>query len=433
MKIKNNKVAILGFGVEGKDAARYLLSQGCEVWVFDQKEENKLDFSGIDKKKLKVVTGPNYLKQGLSNFDMIVRSPGFYRFLPVILEAEKKGVEISSAIKIFFDLCPGKIIGVTGTKGKGTTCTLIYEILKSAGKDVYLAGNIGKPCLDLLKRFKKTSFAIMELSSFQLIDLNKSPHIAVVLNITTDHLDWHKNRDEYVNAKKNIVSHQTSLDFSIINSEYQTSKSFSKVAKGKVIYFSKKTLNKKYKEKLLLRGEHNLENIAAAVEVAKVLKIDERTLINTIQNFKGLEHRLELVGSVDGRTFYNDSFATNPQPVMAAVKSFDEPLTLILGGSDKELNYDDLASFLKSKENVQTIILIGQIAGVIKKSLNKFNFDRPIIDLGMTTATKMVSEAYKNSPKGGVILLSPGSASFGMFKDYKDRGNQFKKEVLALS
>ena len=433
MKTKNKKAAILGFGIEGKDAAKYLLGQGWEVVVFDQKEERELDFSGIDKKRLIITSGPNYLKSGLNNFDVIIRSPGFYRFLPILIEAEKNGVEISSALKIFFDLCPAKIIGVTGTKGKGTTSTLIYEILKMSGKDVYLAGNIGKPYLELLDKVKKDSFVVMELSSFQLIDLTQSPHIAVVLNVTVDHLDWHKNEEEYVEAKKNILSHQTSNDFAVINSEYKSSKNFAEVAGGKVVYFSKRQLDNKFKEKLLLRGEHNLENIAAAVTVARTIGIDDKTIIKVVQSFKGLEHRLELVGEVEGRIFYNDSFATNPQPVMAAVKSFSEPITLILGGSDKGLNYDELGKFLKSRKNVKTLILIGQISEVIKKSFTKCRFQNTIVDLGMTTMQKIIEVAIKNTPKGGVVLLSPGSASFGMFKNYKERGNQFKKEVLTLS
>jgi UDP-N-acetylmuramoylalanine--D-glutamate ligase len=407
------KIAILGYGLEGQDAEKYFKKQRAEITVLDKK---------FDK---------NYL-ENLSSFDLIIRSPGVYRFLPELVEAEKAGIEISSAIKIFFENCQAKIIGVTGTKGKGTTATLIYEILKKAGKDVYLAGNIGKPYLELLPIIHNSSYVILELSSFQLIDLNKSPQIAAVLNITTDHLDWHKNREEYVNAKKNIVSHQTTSDWAVINKQYETPKSFANETKGQVVFFSKNELEEKYKKNLLLRGEHNLENIAAAVAVAKILKIEDEDILEILSSFKGLEHRLELVGEKAGITFYNDSFATGPQPTIAAIKSFTEPITLILGGYDKGLDYQELCQEISKRKNIEKIILIGDIREKLKKELEKNIFSGKIIDLKYSKMDKIVENAYKNISKGGVVLLSPAAASFDMFKDYKDRGNQFKKAASNL-
>lgn len=405
----NKKIAILGYGIEGQDAEKYLKKLGAEVTILDKK---------FDK---------NYLTN-LGKFDIVVRSPGVYRYLPEIVKAENDGVEISSAIKIFFDNCPSKIIGVTGTKGKGTTSTLIYEILKKAGKDVYLAGNIGKPYLELLPKLTKDSFVVMELSSFQLIDLTKSPHIAVVLNITVDHLDWHKDREEYVNAKKNIVRYQSASDWAVINGEYETPKSFVDETKAKVVYFSKQLLENKFKEKLLLRGDHNLENIAAAVAVAKIIKVDETLIAETVRSFKGLEHRLELVGTVNGVTFYNDSFATGPQPTIAAINSFSEPETLILGGSDKGLSYQDLGNVINETKNIKNIILIGVTGPIIDKYLDS-NLQFTIYNLQKTNMAEIVKIAYKVAQPRGVVILSPASASFDMFKNYKDRGNQFKIAV----
>jgi UDP-N-acetylmuramoylalanine--D-glutamate ligase len=409
-KYFNKKIAILGYGLEGMDAEKFLRSQGAEISILDKK---------FDK---------NYLSN-LSKFDIIVRSPGVYRYLPEIIEAEKNGVVITSAIKLFFDNCSCKIIGVTGTKGKGTTSTLIYEILKTDRRDVYLAGNIGKPMLELLPHLNSKSLVILEMSSFQLIDLDKSPHIAVVLNITEDHLDWHKNREEYVNAKKNIVSHQTAEDFAIVNSEYATSKSFTEIAKGKVIEFSKDSLDEEFRKKLLLRGEHNLENIAAAVTVGQVLEINNEIILKTVRHFKGLEHRLELVDIVNGIAFYNDSFATGPQPTIAAINSFTEPETLILGGYDKGLNYSELGKVISNKENVKYIILIGDIGDKIGKEIKNKN----IINLGHVPMTRIVGTACGVTPKGGVVILSPAAASFDMFKNYKDRGERFKKAVEELN
>ncbi len=224
-KFKGKNVAVLGLGIEGKDAINYLLSYGAKVTLLDKKSEQDLGFDGVDRSKIATITGDNYL-DNLQGYDYIVRSPGVYRFLPEIVNAEKSGVVITSAIKIFFEDCPGKIIGVTGTKGKGTTSTLIYEILKADNKDVYLSGNIGKPYLELLPKLSKDSWVVMEMSSFQLIDLEISPHIAVVLNITSDHLDWHKDREEYIEAKKNIVRYQKTSDYAVLNFEYETPKSF---------------------------------------------------------------------------------------------------------------------------------------------------------------------------------------------------------------
>jgi UDP-N-acetylmuramoylalanine--D-glutamate ligase/UDP-N-acetylmuramate--L-alanine ligase/UDP-N-acetylenolpyruvoylglucosamine reductase len=409
----SRKIAILGYGLEGQDAEKYFTRLGDSVTILDRKFDE------------------NYLK-ALDNFDVIVRSPGVYRYLPEIVKTEKEGVEVTSALKIFFEKCPGKIIGVTGTKGKGTTSTLIYEILKNAGKDVYLVGNIGKPYLELLPKLTKDSLVVMELSSFQLIDLTMSPHIAVVLNITLDHMDWHKDKEEYVNAKKNIVRHQKPDDFAVINEEYSTPKSFAEHTDAKVVYFSKSSLDKKFKEKLLLRGEHNLENIAAAVAVAKIVGVKEEIVVKTVRSFKGLEHRLELVDTVGGVTFYNDSFATGPQPTIAAIKSFTEPETLILGGSDKGLDYSEMGKEISEKGNIINIVLIGYVRNLIKDALVKANFSGNIIDLGTSSMTQIVAKANEVTPRGGVVILSPAAASFDMFKNYKDRGNQFKESVLKL-
>jgi UDP-N-acetylmuramoylalanine--D-glutamate ligase len=431
-KYKNKRVAVLGLGIEGKDAINYLLKEGADVTLFDRKPEAGLDFAGIPRNKIDVIVGSDYLKDGLVGFDFIVRSPGVYRFIPEIVDAEKQGVVVTSAIKMFFDECPAQIIGVTGTKGKGTTSTLIYEILKAAGKVVYLAGNIGKPYLELLREVKKNSWVILEMSSFQLIDMTSSPHIAVVLNVTEDHLDWHKSREEYINAKKNIVRYQTFEDFAVINEEYKVSKSFASETRAKVVFFSKKSLDNKFKQDLLLRGEHNLENIAAAVSVARILEIDDKEILEVVKKFKGLEHRLELVDTIGGVTFYNDSFATGPQPTIAAINSFSEPETLILGGSDKGLDYKELGEVIKNKPNVKNIILIGDTRSKIFDTFKGSPFKGKIFDLGYSSMKEIVTKAFEVSPKGGVVVLSPAAASFDMFENYKDRGNQFKKAVESL-
>ena len=449
---KNKKVAVLGMGLEGKDLVKFLLKQKAQITIFDKKKKQELDLTGIDRNKIKVVCGERYLGSGLTGFDIIFRSPGIYPYLVQLIEAERNDVTISSASKLFFELCPAKIIGVTGTKGKGTTSTLIYEILKASGKRVFLAGNIGKPYLKLLPILKKDDFVVLELSSFQLIDLKKSPQIAVVLNITLDHLDWHKDRDEYLKSKIRIVKYQEKNDFAVLNADYSTPRSFAKLSKGKIFYFSRrKKVRGCYVEKgrlilgigegkiqignadkLLLRGKHNWENVTAAICASCLAGAQIKAIKKVSFSFKGLEHRLELVGRTYGVSFYNDSFATNPQPTTAAVASFNEPITLILGGSDKGLNYDGMAKVLAKKRNLRTVILIGEIADKIKKSLYKAGFKGKIIGLGKAAMKRIVKTSFYETPKGGVVLLSPASASFDMFKDYKDRGNQFKEVVKSL-
>src|SRR3989344_4972205 len=411
------KLASLGgLGVEGKATTRFLKKKypKAKIVVLDRK---------LDK---------NYMAR-LNEFDVVYRTPGIPYNTKEIQKAIRKGVKVTSATEVFLEGARGTVIGVTGTKGKGTTSTLIYEILKKAGKDVYLAGNIGVPYLSLLSKLKGSSYVVLEMSSFQLIDLTKSPDVAVVLNITSDHMDWHKDQKEYVEAKTNIVKYQTSNDLSVINADYSVPSGFARETAAKVIFFSKKSLDKKYKESLLLRGEHNLENIAAAVSVAKALGINDEIILEVLRSFRGLEHRLELVAEIDGRTFYNDSFATGPQPVTAAIDSFSEPLTLILGGYDKGLEYEGLFKSIARKKNIKCIILIGDLERKFGSLLNRYKFKSEVVELGKSSMQAIVKEAFSKTSKGGVILLSPAAASFDMFANYKERGKKFKKAVLSLS
>lgn len=448
---KSKKVAVLGFGLEGKDLVNFLLAQGTDVFVFDKKEKSELILGRVAKDNVTLTCGKDYLRKGLTGFDVIFRSPGVYRFLPEIVEAEKGGARLSSAIKLFFELCPAKIIGVTGTKGKGTASSLIYEMLLSAGKDVYLAGNIGVSYLKLLPKLTRDSWVVLELSSFQLIDMNASPYVAVVLNITQDHLDWHKDLNEYVESKKNIVKHQKYSDFAVINIDYETPESFSKLTRAKVFYFSrKKKVNGAYCingkiylsthgakpfaeiKSLLLRGEHNLENITAALTVGEIVGVDPEKMRKVIYRFKGLEHRMELVGEVGGVKYYNDSFATGPQPTSAAINSFIEPLTLILGGYDKGLDYKELIKLVANKKNIKNVILIGDLSDKLEKIIVGKKYKGTLVILGKETMTKIVNKARSLTPVGGVVLLSPAAASFDMFRDYKERGKKFKEAVFHL-
>lgn len=451
MNFKEKKVAILGWGINGLDVYKYLSKQGAEMVVYGLRERERRNFVGIDD-GVKVFFGENYLKGGLRGYDYIFRAPGVYRFIPELIEAEKRGALVTSATKLFFDLCPAKIIGITGTKGKGTTSTLVYQILKENGLDAYLAGNIGSPILELLPKLNAKSWVVLELSSFQLIDVQKSSHIAVILNITEDHLDWHKDRNEYIKSKIKMAEYQSKKDYAVLNYDYRESKNFSKKTKAKVKYFStERKVNGSYiddgeiilmingkrfvvgkTKDLLLRGEHNWENVCAAVVTSSLAGASLNTIKKTIFSFTGLEHRLELVDEFEGIKFYNDSFSTNPQTTIAAVKSFTEPITLILGGSDKGLNYDQMGFEIAKSDNIENVFIIGQIADVIENSIQKSGYKRNCEKLKEVSMKGLLSRCIAHTPRGGVVLLSPATASFDMFKDYKDRGDQFKEAVLAL-
>ncbi|MBM3205276.1 UDP-N-acetylmuramoyl-L-alanine--D-glutamate ligase [Candidatus Shapirobacteria bacterium] len=443
----NQKVAVLGFGIEGQDLCRFLLKQKAKITVFDQKEKLPQKESlvcqqaGVDFK-----LGEDCLTK-LQGFKFIFRSPGFRRLSPEILQAEKEGAQISSATKLFFELCLGKIIGVTGTKGKGTTATLIYEILQKDRQRVFLAGNVGQPMLGLLPRVQKGDWVVLELSSFQLQDLTQSPHLAVVLFITSEHLDYHQDKKEYVEAKANLVRFQKENDLSVLNADDLVSSSFAGLTPGKIYCFSRRkkvngvyVLKKQiflFKEKLgsteqlQLLGEHNWDNVCAATLAAFLAGASKEAIKKTIFSFKGLEHRLEWVRDLKGISFYNDSFSTTPETTMAAIKSFQKPIVLIAGGSEKGSDYTQLGQEI-THSTVKTLILIGQMAGKIKKAVLKAGFQGEILFQPAKTMPAIVELAFKKAPKGGVVLLSPACASFDLFLDYKDRGQQFKENVQAL-
>ena len=425
---KNKKIAVIGEGIEGISSAKYLKSKGAKVTILDQKQ------------------GSNYL-DNLEDYDLVVRSPG------IKIEMLEKYVsrdKITSQTKTFFDICPCPIIGVTGTKGKGTTSTLIYEMLKKDRKDAYLGGNIGNTPFDFFEHLKSSSVVVLELSSFQLLDLHKSPHIAVILMITSEHLDYHPNVLEYISAKRNIIKFQKATDFAIINRDYPASNESDVDALGKVFYVSRErevdngcfardgkiVIRTKDREipvfetkDLLLRGKHNYENVCAAVMAAYLAGVSIKNIQEVLADFAGLPHRLELVGVVNGAEYFNDSFSTTPETAIAAIEAFKEPEILILGGSSKNSNFQELGEVISKKGNIKAIIGIGVEWVRIKPFIKSKNI---ILIEGAKDMHTIVLAASKIAVSGDVVLLSPACASFDMFKNYKDRGEQFKEEVSRL-
>jgi len=487
LKFKDKKVAVLGMGIEGLALVDFLVDKGCKISVLDKLPENELLLRLLPEEKNKLsqiikngdivkVFGDNYL-DGLKQFDIIFRSPGISYLNQKIQEAERAGVIISSQIKLFFDLCPCKIIGVTGTKGKGTTASLIYEIMKRNNQEtrnnnqtesniqnsngyqlttnnyqpsVYLAGNIGYPAISLLSQLKSDDVVILELSSFQLMDLEKSPHIAVITNLYVDHLDYHKDTDEYRNAKKSILKFQNGGDWAVLNSDSTFDPAFiDSEIKSKIKYFShtkgadavvkdgkvildpeNRSITICDEKGIKLFGQHNLENIAAATLVADILKIDIEIVREAVKDFTGLPHRLEFVTEIDGVKFINDSFATNPEPTKAAIDSFSQDKILILGGSSKGADFSDLAQKIVSS-NVKGVVLIGDEADKIEQTLITSSYKGPI-KKGFLDMDSIVKGAQELSSLGDVIILSPACASFGLFSNYKDRGEKFKASVIEL-
>ena len=452
--IKNKKVAIIGLGVSNLPLIDYLYKLGSEITLFNNKPIEQLDKNILDKiyeYKLKFSFGENYLNK-LVGFDVIFRSPSCRPDTPQIEEEVKRGALLTSEIELVLEMCPGTTIGVTGSDGKTTTTSLIYEILKENNYKCYLGGNIGIPLFTKLGEMKPEDFVVLELSSFQLMTMKVSPQVAVITNVTPNHLDIHKSYDEYKEAKANIFKNQTENDLLVLNYDNNITRHFAKDVIGSVIYFSSKEklengiivdgetikdcesglrrhlLNTKNTK---LRGIHNAENMCAAIAATKRFVTPE-VQAKAISNFAGVEHRLEFVKQIKGANWYNDSIASSPTRTIAGLKSFDENIVLIAGGYDKHLDYTPIAKPIV--ENVGSLILLGQTANKIYSAVTyelKFS-DKELPIYKVNTLEEAVEKANEISKKGDVVLFSPASASFDMFKNFAERGNKFKQIVNKL-
>lgn len=450
----NKRVCVLGLGAEGETLCRFLLDQGAQVTVADRKTQAQL-FSTLQKlahQSLSWQLGSSYL-EGLAKFEYIFRSPGVYRYQPELAAAEKAGTGILSEIILFFKLCPAPIIGVTGTKGKGTTSLLIGEMLKESGKKVFVAGNLGPTRLNLLKEITPDSLVVLELSSFQLIDLRQSPKIAVVLNIGADHLNWHRNLAEYRRAKENLVKFQTKTDFAVINADYQTSRRFANRTEAQVYFFSRRkqvspgsylkdsqiiftdrgrSIKIGRIDQLKIRGRHNWENVLAAASAARLAGAKSEAIGKVLRTFSGWPHRLEEVAEVNGVLYVNDSASTLPETAQAALASYRRPIILICGGSEKNLDFTKLGRKI-NQSSVKTVILIGETADRIQRAILEPGKFKGRLITGPSLMTKIVAVAESLAQPGDLVLLSPACASFDMFLNYQDRGNQFRRAVADLT
>ena len=452
--IQFRKIAIIGLGVSNIPLIDYLYNKKARVTVFDDRSIEEIPKEIMDKitnYNFEFSFGPNSLEK-LKGFDMILRSPSCLPTKPELVKEAERGAIVTSEIELLMKMCPGKIIGVTGSDGKTTTTSMIYAILKEAGLNAYLGGNIGVPLFTKLEEMKPQDIIVLELSSFQLMGMEVSPDISVITNITPNHLNIHKDYEEYIDSKKNIYRFQDENGIVVLNYDNEITRKCANEVKGKVIFFSSKeklengfivdeNVIKKCEDKvrthildtkdLILRGKHNYQNVCTALAATNSL-VDINIAIKAVKNFKPVEHRIEFIREIDNVKWYNDSASSSPTRTLSGLNAFDEDIILIAGGYDKNLDYTPLAKTIVEK--VKTLILIGQTAGkifdAVKKELENQNKK---LDIYMCDTLENTIEIAKKSAKTGqVVLFSPASASFDMFKNFADRGNKFKNLVNAI-
>ena len=444
--IKDKKIAVLGLGVSNRPLVRLLLQFGCDVTGCDRTTREKLEDEvlELEAQGCELRLGDGYLEN--LNGDIVFRTPGMHPDKPELAALREAGAEVTSEMEVFFTLCPCTTIAVTGSDGKTTTTTLIAEMLKAAGKKVWLGGNIGTPLLPLLDKMKEDDFAVVELSSFQLMDMKHSSHIAVVTNLAPNHLDVHKNMEEYVEAKKNIFKFQASEDTLILNLDNDITNTFT--GNGKTRWFSRmgKTENGICLDgdfivrdgvkvlqvgDIVIPGVHNIENYMAAILAVEGL-VDDEIICHVARTFGGVEHRIELVRIKDGVKFYNDSIASSPSRTIAGLKSFSEKVCLIAGGYDKHIPYDVLGPYIC--KHTKRVYLNGATGPQIRTAIENCSEFKPgfpeLIDCA--DFTDAVHKAATDAKAGDIILMSPASAAFDQFKNFMVRGNYFKTLVKEL-
>lgn len=447
--LKNKTVAVVGIGVSNTPWLRRLLQEGIRVTACDKRSRDALGALAeeLEKAGCRLQLGENYL-QGL-NQDVIFRTPGLRPDVPELLAAKARGSEITSEMEVFFEVCPCTLLAVTGSDGKTTTTTIIAELLKAAGKTVHVGGNIGNPLLCRADEMHPEDYAVLELSSFQLMTMTHSPHIAVVTNLAPNHLDMHKSMEEYVAAKENIFRYQSAGDVAVFNLDNVITREQGTRAPGHVRYFSRR---EEPADGVFLRGEeiisrhdgweqvimttedirlpgvHNMENYMAAIAAVDGL-VPYEVIRKFARDFNGVEHRIELVRTYHGVRFYNDSIASSPSRTIAGLRSFKEKVILIAGGYDKHIPFDVLGP--EVVERVKLLVLCGATAGKIRAAVEQapgYRPGRPEI-VEVMPFEKAVLYARDKAQSGDVVTLSPACAAFDQFKNFAERGKTFKAIV----
>ncbi|MGN0663545.1 MAG: UDP-N-acetylmuramoyl-L-alanine--D-glutamate ligase [Negativibacillus sp.] len=474
--LSGKRISLIGLGRTHRPLIPLFLSKGASVLLRDKRTRQQigedecktLEAMGVDLK-----LGENYL-EGLSNdSDIVLRTPGVYYYLPELQAAIKAGVSVTSELELFFQFCPCKTYGITGSDGKTTTTSIIAELLRASGKQVYLGGNIGNPLFQMLDDINEEDVAVIELSNFQLLSMRSSPDVAVVTNVAPNHLDVHKTMEEYIDSKRNIVLHQNGFSRTVLNIDNQITMSFLPQVRGDALFFSRRhpvehgaflrddgMLCMEYngcvtpivsKEEIRIPGLHNVENYLAAF-AATWGEVSVETMAEVANNFSGVEHRIEFVRELNGVKWYNDSIASSPTRTIAGLDSFQQKIILIAGGYDKQIPYAPLAP--KILEKVKILILMGDTAPKIEEaisaaiapetlnavtaSMGRLGTKRvKTCNCGLQiyrakTMEEAVTIAHLCAMENDIVSLSPASASFDLYKDFEERGRHFKQLVMNL-
>lgn len=453
--LKDKRVAFIGTGVSHNELIALFLRKGIDVTVLDKKTEEQYDPALLKELKAagaKFLTGEGYL-DSLEDFDVVYRTPGMYYNHPALVRARENGVVITSEMESFFELCPCRIFAVTGSDGKTTTTTVISEFLKAEGYTVWLGGNIGKALLPRIESISEDDYAVVELSSFQLISMRHSPDVAVITNIAPNHLDVHGTMEEYISAKCNILDHQSAFSRAVLNADNAETLKLKDRVRGTLAFFSRvekpavgayldsdrvlcycdgrKSVKIIPAAEIRIPGEHNVENYLAAIS-AVWGDVSIESIRKVARSFGGVEHRIEFVRELDGVKYYNDSIASSPTRVIAGLRSFGRKIIVIAGGYDKKIPFEPLAGPVN--EYVKVLVLMGATAEKIEKAVT----DTPLYDpeslkiLHASSMAEAVSLARSSATPGDIISLSPACASFDMYPNFEARGRDFKAIVNAL-
>lgn len=447
--VAGKNITVIGIGISNLPLIKYLVSLGANVTACDRRSAEDLgeNYTELEKLGVKFNLGDGYLNN-LSG-DMIFKTPGMRYDVPELLKAKENGSIVTSEMEVFFEVCPSHIIAVTGSDGKTTTTTLIHKMMTDAGYKTWLGGNIGNSLLTDTEKMKENDWVILELSSFQLHTMRKSPEIAVITNISPNHLDMHKDYKEYIDAKKNIMLYQNEGDTLIVNADNQVTADIGKSANGAVKYFSRNGMADVYLDGNIIKrgiveilnikdikipGMHNVENYMAAIAAVSGL-VSKEVIVNVAKTFGGVEHRIELVRTLDGVKYYNSSIDSSPNRTINTLRVFPNKVIMIAGGKDKGIPYDEIGPALA--EHVKVLILIGATSDKIQEALdaeiNKTGNGKDIEVIRATSYEDAVNTARSKAHDGDVVLLSPASTSFDMFRNFEERGNLFKKIVNELN
>lgn len=448
--LQHKTVSVIGIGISNQPLLRLLLSRGISVTARDRKSREDLGIVAEQLEGLgcRLKLGEDYLED--LQEDVIFRTPGMRPDLPELREAVRRGSTLTSEMEVFLEVCPCPVIAVTGSDGKTTTTTILSELLKKTGRNVHVGGNIGHPLLAETGAMQPEDIAVLELSSFQLMTMTRSPHIAVITNLAPNHLDVHKDFQEYISAKENIFTHQSAQDIAVFNADNPITLEEAGRAVGRARLFSRK---QELEDGVFLRGNaviarhdgterqvmtvediklpgvHNIENYLAAIAAVDGL-VPDGVIRDFARSFGGVEHRIELIRTRNGVRWYNDSIASSPSRTMAGLRSFREKVILIAGGKDKGISYESLGPVIN--DHVKLLLLCGATAEVIRRSVEQADNYHGLEILNVEDYQESVSLADRRAAEGDVVILSPASTSFDRFANFMERGRVFKEIVNRL-